>query len=45
MKKRSLDRILIVDIDAQEEGAEKLARPFEAEGRRSVVPIRAAATG
>ena len=39
------ERYAIVDSKAQEDGAEKLARLFEGQERRTVVPIREAAEG
>jgi hypothetical protein len=39
------ERYAIVDTAAQEDGAEKLARLFQAEEERTVVPIRKAAAG
>ncbi|MCJ7629161.1 MAG: site-specific integrase [Longimicrobiales bacterium] len=39
------ERYAIVDTDAQEDGAEKLARLYAKEEQRSVVPIQKAATG
>ena len=39
------ERYAIVDTAAQEDGAEKLAKLFQTEKQRTVVPIRKAATG
>ena len=39
------ERYAIVDSAAQEDGAEKLAKLFQTEEKRTVVPIRKTATG